>query len=120
MQCPTGLNTFPRLAVSKGLARGGGEGMMAGRFTGMKWFCFLLLIALAGCSSREPRREAAVPGSGDAAFNRLADEYLTGYLAWRPLEAVQLGCHQYDGKLTDYSRASIDGELLGLRSLIAG
>jgi hypothetical protein len=30
-------------------------------------------------------------GSGDAAFNQLADEYLTGFLAWRPLQAMQLG-----------------------------
>jgi len=81
----------------------------------MKKLCFLLWIALAGCSSSGPRREAAVPGSGDAALNRLADEYLTGYLAWRPLQAMQLGFHQYDGKLTDYSRASIDGELVRLK-----
>jgi uncharacterized protein (DUF885 family) len=54
-------------------------------------------------------------GSGDAAFNQLADEYLTGFLAWRPLQAMQLGFHQYDGKLTDYSRASIDGEIVRLK-----
>jgi hypothetical protein len=28
---------------------------------------------------------------------------------------MQLGFHQYDGKLTDYSRASIDGELARLK-----
>jgi uncharacterized protein (DUF885 family) len=81
----------------------------------MKKLCFFLLIALAGCSSGGPGREPAVPGSGDAAFNRVAEEYLTGCLAWRPLEAVGLGFHEYDGKLTDYSRASVDGELVRLK-----
>jgi uncharacterized protein (DUF885 family) len=94
--------------------------MVAGGFAGMKNFCFFLLMALAGCSSGRPPVQPAVPasvvaGSGDAAFNRLADEYLTGYLAWRPLEAMQLGFHEYDGKLTDYSRGSIDGELARLK-----
>jgi hypothetical protein len=87
----------------------------------MKKLHFFLLLALAGCSSSGPiLKEAIVPGSGDPAFNQLADEYLKGYLAWRPLEAMQLGFHEYDGKLTDYSRASIDGELAGSRSSITG
>jgi len=86
----------------------------------MKKFYFFLLMALAGCSSGRPPVQPAVPpsvvaGSGDAAFNQLADEYLTGYLAWRPLEAMQLGFHEHDGKLTDYSRGSIDGELARLK-----
>jgi len=71
-------------------------------------------MALAGCSSNLPRMEPAANNSGDADFNQLAEEYLTGFLAWRPLEAMQLGFHQYDGKLTDYSRASIDGEVARL------
>jgi uncharacterized protein (DUF885 family) len=83
----------------------------------MKKLHFFLLLALAGCFASGPRMEAAAPGGGDAAFNQLADEYLTGYLAWHPLEAMQLGFHDYDGKLTDYSRASIDGELARLKEL---
>jgi uncharacterized protein (DUF885 family) len=83
----------------------------------MKKLHFFLLLALAGCSSSGPiLKEAIVPGSGDPAFNQLADEYLKGYLAWRPLEAMQLGFHEYDGKLTDYNWASIDGELVRLRA----
>jgi uncharacterized protein (DUF885 family) len=81
----------------------------------MKKLRFFLLMALAACASSGQRPEPASAGSGDAAFNRLADEYLTGYLAWRPLEAMQLGFHEYDGKLTDYSRASVDGELVRLK-----
>src|SRR5580698_9273639 len=82
----------------------------------MKKLYSFLLIALAGCSSNGPTPEPAATGSGDAAFNQLADEYLTGYLAWRPLQAMQLGFHEYDGKLTDYSRGSVEGEIARLKA----
>ncbi|SPE55098.1 exported hypothetical protein [Verrucomicrobia bacterium] len=53
--------------------------------------------------------------NGDAAFKRLTDDYLTGYLAWRPQLGTSLGLHEYDGKVTDLSRASIEAELARLR-----
>jgi len=81
----------------------------------MKKLCFFLLMALAAFSSNGQRMEPTTAGSGDAAFNQLADAYLTGYLAWRPVGAIQLGFHEYDGKLTDYSRPSLDGELARLK-----
>ncbi len=77
----------------------------------------LLVVALvlAGCSAN-PRTQPQTPGTGDdAIFNLISEEYLRGYLAWRPLEAVQLGFHEYDGKLKDYSRASIAAELARLK-----
>jgi hypothetical protein len=52
--------------------------------------------------------------SGDAAFEQLANDYIDGYLRWRPLTAVSLGLHQYDGKLTDFSHASLEIELTRL------
>jgi uncharacterized protein (DUF885 family) len=78
--------------------------------------CFLLLVVLAGCTSGGTHLELPTPGdgSGDADFQKVADEYLTGFLAWRPLAAMQLGFHEYDGKLTDYSKASVDGEIVRL------
>lgn len=62
----------------------------------------------------------AVTGSpasagGDAEFTKMADEFLRGYLAWRPLAATALGLHEYDGKITDYSRSSIETELARLQ-----
>jgi uncharacterized protein (DUF885 family) len=89
--------------------------MVAASFEAMKKLCLFLLAALAGCSTSEPVKPPAAPGSGEAAFNRIADDYLTGFLAWRPLAAMQLGFHEYDGKLTDYSRASLDGEWMRLK-----
>jgi uncharacterized protein (DUF885 family) len=82
----------------------------------MKIISCILLIALMGCSAIGPSTAPVASGSGDAAFNQLVDEYLTGYLDWRPLDAVQLGFHNYDGKITDYSKASVEGELARLKS----
>ena len=52
----------------------------------------------------------------DAAFAKLAEEYVQGYLAWRPQAGTALGFHQYDGKVTDFSKASLDRELARLQS----
>ncbi len=52
----------------------------------------------------------AAGGSGDAGFYQLADDYMKGYLAWRPLTAMGLGFHEFDGKLTDFSGPSIKKE----------
>ncbi len=51
----------------------------------------------------------------DAEFRRVADEYLAGYLAWRPATGMTLGLHEYDGRITDFSRASLDAELRRLK-----
>ena len=53
--------------------------------------------------------------ASDPAYRALAEEYLAGYLAWRPQEGVALGLHEYDGKVTDLSRASIEREHARLR-----
>src|ERR1035438_6987079 len=81
----------------------------------MKTLPLLLVILLAGCT-----RPAPVPRSptidADTAFARLADAYIAGYLAWRPQTGTSLGLHEYDGKVTDYSQASLGAELARLKS----
>ncbi len=69
-------------------------------------------MAFTSVMSAQP---AVATGTGDAAFNQIAEGYLTGYLAWRPLEAVGLGFHEFDGKMTDFSRPSIEGEVARLK-----
>ncbi len=77
---------------------------------------FILFIAIAGCTDSNTSSTAS-KGSSDDAFQKMADDYLNGYLAWRPLFAVALGFHEgYDGKTTDYSKASLDKELSRLKS----
>ena len=43
----------------------------------------------------------------DAAFQKLADEFLKGHHAFDPLGSVNLGLHEYDGRAPDYSRAAL-------------
>lgn len=74
----------------------------------------VILVFLTACNNNSDK-PAGTAGSADEAFGKLADDYLTGYLAWRPQQAVGLGFHEYDGKVTDYSKASLDAELKRLK-----
>src|SRR6059036_2644267 len=47
----------------------------------------------------------------DEEYENLAEEYMKGYFAARPLEGTALGLHEYDGKISDYSRLALDAEL---------
>jgi uncharacterized protein (DUF885 family) len=77
---------------------------------------FLLsALLLAGCAQTPQSGPRSAEGD-DAAFARLADEYIAGYLAWRPQTGTALGLHDYDGKVTDYSAASLAAELARLKS----
>src|SRR5205085_11531866 len=51
----------------------------------------------------------------DAEYEAVAEEYIKGYFAARPLQGTALGFHEYDGKITDYSRLALDAELTRLR-----
>jgi uncharacterized protein (DUF885 family) len=48
-------------------------------------------------------------------YEAVAEEYIKGYLGAHPLEGTALGLHEYDGKITDYSRLALDAELSRLR-----
>ncbi|HEY8927625.1 MAG TPA: DUF885 domain-containing protein [Mucilaginibacter sp.] len=72
---------------------------------------FLIPIVLLFACEQKPQTVSTAPVSGDTAFQKLADDYLTGYLAWRPATGTALGYHQYDGKTTDYSKESLGKEL---------
>jgi uncharacterized protein (DUF885 family) len=72
-------------------------------------------LLLAGCAGTGPN--ATGPSAdANAAFAQLADDYIGGFLAWRPGAGTALGLHQYDGKAADLSRASVDAELARLKS----
>src|SRR5881628_3038842 len=47
----------------------------------------------------------------DAEYESVAEEYIKTYLAAHPLEGTALGLHEYDGKISDYSRLALDAEL---------
>jgi uncharacterized protein (DUF885 family) len=54
-------------------------------------------------------------GTQDAEYDGVAEEYVKTYLAAHPLQGTALGFHEYDGKISDYSRLAIDAELSRLR-----
>ncbi len=53
--------------------------------------------------------------NSDGEFDKIADEYIKGYLNWRPLRATGLGFHQYDGRVNECTRLAIDAEIERLR-----
>ena len=83
----------------------------------MKYAIFIFCITLGCASCNNPSTDNQQNASTDtSSFTTIADDYISGYLAWRPLQAVNLGFHDYDGKTTDYSKASLDKELSRLHS----
>jgi len=70
----------------------------------------LCLVALClSCGSSFATQTA------DVEYEAVAEEYIKTYLAAHPLEGTALGLHEYDGKITDYSRLALDAELARLR-----
>jgi uncharacterized protein (DUF885 family) len=77
----------------------------------MKIFLRLLVIITLGL----PIAHSFAAQTSDADYENVAEEYIKGYFAARPLQATALGLHEYDGKITDYSRLALDAELSRLR-----
>jgi uncharacterized protein (DUF885 family) len=71
---------------------------------------FLFVIALF-----LPAANSFAAQTADSDYEAVAEEYIKGYLAARPLQGTALGLHEYDGKITDYSRLALDAELSRLR-----
>src|SRR5256885_5566290 len=64
-----------------------------------------LLLACAACPAQ----------TQDAEYEAVAEEYVKTYFAAHPLQGTALGLHEYDGKISDYSRLALDAELPRLR-----
>src|SRR6266568_3759849 len=75
----------------------------------VKAFSFVLFLS-ALCLFRGFAAEAE-----DGEYEAVAEEFIKGYLSAHPLEGTALGLHEYDGKITDYSRLALDAELSRLR-----
>src|SRR5688572_25108112 len=76
---------------------------------------FVMLIMLSvSCAARngvQPQQTA----DDDRAYQQLADQFVKGYLDWRPQQAVSLGLHEYDGRPADYAPPSLQAEHQRLR-----
>ena len=71
------------------------------------FLAFLVSLGMAGSSFAADTETK----KGDADFEKIALDFIGGYLAARPLQGVALGLHQYDGKIGDYTRLAIDAEI---------
>ncbi len=75
----------------------------------MKTLCRLFLLcafALASLGAEE---------DPDTEFGKVAEEYIKGWLAAHPLNATALGFHEYDGRISEFTRLALDAELSRLR-----
>ena len=81
-----------------------------------KFFAALILLAAGSVATQQHVQCASSAASqADAQFAKLSQEFLAGQLAWRPQTGTTLGLHEYDGKVTDFSRVSLDAELARLK-----
>jgi len=62
------------------------------------------------------KRYRAMSGHGTKAFERLVEEFLSGYFAFNPTHATALGVHEYDDRLEDRSAAAIVEEIRRLET----
>ncbi len=74
-----------------------------------------LRLVLAAFAALLSFSAAAAEEKQDADLDKVADEYVKGWLAAHPLSATSLGFHEFDGRINDYTRLSIDAELSRLK-----
>lgn len=74
----------------------------------------VLVFTLISCNKKHENNDIA-SGSGDEAFLKLSEEYITKSLEWNPQSGVSLGLHEYDGKLGDFSKLNIDKRVTALK-----
>jgi uncharacterized protein (DUF885 family) len=72
----------------------------------------ILTTTLIGCKEATKTSSSA---KGDAKFGQISEDFLAGYLAWRPELSVYLGIHESDGKISNFSKESLQKELARLK-----
>jgi uncharacterized protein (DUF885 family) len=73
-----------------------------------------ILLTVIFITCKQPSKSSNV-SDGNAIFQQLSEDFLKGYLDWRPELSVYLGFHEYDGKTSDLSRKSLENELARLK-----
>jgi uncharacterized protein (DUF885 family) len=81
----------------------------------MKKITFLLVVLTTVFVSCRDNGKTTSNAKGDTEFQQLSEEFITGYLAWRPEFSVFWGFHEFDGKTSDLSKASLESELSRLK-----
>src|SRR5438309_10975772 len=80
-------------------------------------FCLrkILGCALVAAVTCLPLANAVAVQTPDSEYEAIAEEFIKGYFAARPHFGTAIGLHEYDGKITDYSRLALDAELSRLK-----
>ena len=78
----------------------------------LRKFLACVVVAAATCL---PLTNAVALQTPDSEYEAVAGEFIKGYFAARPLLGTAIGLHEYDGKITDYSRLALDAELSRLK-----
>jgi uncharacterized protein (DUF885 family) len=73
--------------------------------------CFAIQVSLFSFLAVSQAGQSSLT---QTAFDKLVDVYFDFYFEFHPVSATQVGFHQYDGKLEDFSRSSMDAEIAGL------
>jgi hypothetical protein len=81
----------------------------------MKKFILILIVFATVLVSCRDKEKTISTTKGDAEFQKISDEFIADYLAWRPEFSVPWGFHEFDGKISDFSKASIENELSRLK-----
>jgi len=77
---------------------------------------FLTVLTIIALFSHATVR-AAEPA--DKVYSALAEQAIAASLAWRPLDATNIGLHAYDGKLPDYGKATVTSGTARLQTCLA-
>jgi uncharacterized protein (DUF885 family) len=75
----------------------------------------LLGCAFIGGAICLPSASSFALQTPDQEYEAVAEEFIKGFFAARPLLGTSIGLHEYDGKITDYSRLALDAELFRLK-----
>src|SRR5579862_7438241 len=75
----------------------------------------LTAMTTVGCGGGTSTPPKPAAGSGDAAFDALVGEVLQDHYTRNPTSSVDLGLHQFDADLDDFSRAAVDAEVAAAR-----
>ncbi|HEY0369530.1 MAG TPA: DUF885 domain-containing protein [Chthoniobacterales bacterium] len=91
-----------------------GNAQTVGKLRGSSKMKRLLLLAMLALAPLAPIQTRAADDQ-DGEFDKVAEEYIKGWLGAHPIDATALGIHDYDGRINDFTRLSIDAELSRLR-----
>ncbi|MEO5979579.1 MAG: DUF885 domain-containing protein [Chryseolinea sp.] len=81
----------------------------------LKYSFISLFLAVCCFSCKKTELKSHTPNA-DSVFQNLSHQFIKDYLTWRPRLGTYLGLHEYDGKVGDYSKSSIEGERVRLRA----